>query len=160
MEHGYTILATGHNLDDEAARLLGNVLHWQTDYLEKQGPSLPDSVEGFAKKVKPLYRLAEREIAAYAIVNRLDYIVEECPNSKGAKMLLYKETLNRLENESPGTKQMFYWGFLAKQKIESADRPSMAESDRAILQPCSKCSQPTTSEICGYCRMMARAQTV
>jgi tRNA-5-methyluridine54 2-sulfurtransferase len=55
---------------------------------------------------------------------------------------------------------MFYWGFLAKQKIESIDRPSMAESDRAILQPCSKCSQPTTSEICGYCRMMARAQTV
>jgi tRNA-5-methyluridine54 2-sulfurtransferase len=160
VEHGYTILATGHNLDDEAARLLGNVLHWQTEYLEKQGPSLPDSVEGFAKKVKPLYRLAEREIAAYAIVNRLDYIVEECPNSKGAKMLLYKETLNRLENESPGTKQMFYWGFLAKQKIESIDRPSMAESDRAILQPCSKCSQPTTSEICGYCRMMARAQTV
>src|SRR6185437_12732296 len=105
VEHGYTILATGHNLDDEAARLLGNVLHWQTDYWEKQGPSLPDSVEGFAKKVKPLYRLAEREIAAYAIVNRLDYIVEECPNSKGAKMLLYKEMLNRLENESPGTKQ-------------------------------------------------------
>jgi tRNA-5-methyluridine54 2-sulfurtransferase len=160
VEHGYTILATGHNLDDEAARLLGNVLHWQTDYLEKQGPSLPDSVEGFAKKVKPLYRLAEREIAAYAVVNRLDYIVEECPNSKGAKMLLYKEMLNRFENESPGTKQMFYWGFLAKQKTESADRPSMAESDRAILHPCSKCSQPTTSEICGYCRMMARAQTV
>jgi uncharacterized protein (TIGR00269 family) len=160
VEHGYTILATGHNLDDEAARLLGNILHWQTDYLEKQGPSLPDSVEGFAKKVKPLYRLAEREIAAYAIVHRLDYIVEECPNSKGAKMLLYKETLNRLESESPGTKQMFYWGFLTKQKTESADRPSMAESDRTILQPCSKCSQPTTSEVCSYCRMMARAQTV
>src|SRR5207247_150843 len=57
---GYNVLATGHNLDDEAARLLGNVLHWQEQYLEKQGPTLPDSVEGFAKKVKPLYRLAER----------------------------------------------------------------------------------------------------
>src|SRR6185295_15058813 len=60
----YDVMATGHNLDDEAARLLGNVLHWQEEYLDKQGPSLPASVEGFARKVKPLYRLSERELAA------------------------------------------------------------------------------------------------
>jgi tRNA(Ile)-lysidine synthase TilS/MesJ len=72
VELGYHVLATGHNLDDEASRLLGNVLHWQTEYLDKQGPTLPASMEGFAKKVKPLFRLAEREIAAYAIVNRID----------------------------------------------------------------------------------------
>jgi len=159
VEQGYTVLATGHNLDDEAARLLGNVLHWQTDYLQKQGPSLPGSLEGFAKKVKPLYRLAEREVAAYAIVNGLDYIVEECPNAKGAKMLLYKDTLNRLEAESPGTKQMFYWGFLTRQKTDNPGL-SMAENDQTRLHPCVKCSQPTTGEICGYCRMMARAHTL
>ena len=34
--------------------------------------------------------------------------------AKGSKMLLYKEVLNHLETESPGTKQMFYWGFLEK----------------------------------------------
>jgi uncharacterized protein (TIGR00269 family) len=162
VEHGYDVLATGHNLDDEAARLLGNVLHWQTEYLDKQGPSLPASVEGFAKKVKPLYRLTEREMAAYAVVNKIDYIVEECPNSKGAKMLLYKDVLNRLEAESPGTKQTFYWGFLAKQEAEVQEgggpsRPTMAEKDQAVLHPCAKCGQPTTSETCGYCKMMARA---
>ena len=155
---GYNVLATGHNLDDEAARLLGNVLHWQEQYLEKQGPTLPDSVEGFAKKVKPLYRLAEREIAAYAIVNGIDYIVEECPNAQGAKMLLYKDILNRLESESPGTKQAFYWGFLARQKTDAQTRPSMAEHDRAVLHPCATCGQPTTGEICSYCKLMVRAQ--
>ncbi len=155
---GYHVLATGHNLDDEASRLLGNILHWQTDYLEKQGPTLPDSMEGFAKKVKPLYRLAEREIAAYAIVNGIDYIVEECPNAKGAKMLLYKDILNRLESESPGTKQAFYWGFLARQKADEQTGPSMAEHDRAVLHPCATCGQPTTGEICSYCKLMARAQ--
>lgn len=162
VEHGYDVLATGHNLDDEAARLLGNVLHWQTEYLDKQGPSLPASVEGFAKKVKPLYRLTEREMAAYAVVNKIDYIVEECPNSKGAKMLLYKDILNHLEAESPGTKQTFYWGFLAKQEAEAQEtggtsRPTMAEKDQAVLHPCAKCGQPTTSETCSYCKMMARA---
>lgn len=157
LEYQYDVLATGHNLDDEAARLLGNVLHWQTEYLDKQSPSLPASVEGFAKKVKPLYRLAEREIAAYAVLNGIDYIVEECPMAKGSKMLLYKEVLNRLETESPGTKQAFYWGFLEKQAQAQAASASMAEKDRAALRPCASCGQPTTTEICTYCKMMARA---
>jgi tRNA(Ile)-lysidine synthase TilS/MesJ len=30
---GYDVLATGHNLDDEAAVLMQNTLHWQTAYL-------------------------------------------------------------------------------------------------------------------------------
>ena len=29
----FTVIATGYNLDDEAATLLGNVLHWQMGYL-------------------------------------------------------------------------------------------------------------------------------
>lgn len=116
IEKDYDVMATGHNLDDEAARLLGNVLHWQEEYLDKQGPSLPASVEGFAKKVKPLYRLTERELAAYCVLNKIDYIVDECPMAQGARSLLYKEVLNRLETESPGTKQVFYGGFLERQR--------------------------------------------
>lgn len=160
IEQQYDVMATGHNLDDEAARLLGNVLHWQEEYLDKQGPSLPASVAGFAKKVKPLYRLSERELAAYAVLNRIDYIVEECPMAKGSKMLQYKEVLNRLETESPGTKQTFYWGFLEKQKKKQPTATTMTEKDRAVLHPCASCSQPTTAEICSYCKMMARAKTV
>jgi uncharacterized protein (TIGR00269 family) len=157
IEHKYDVMATGHNLDDEAARLLGNVLRWQEEYLDKQAPSLPASVEGFAKKVKPLYRLTERELAAYAVLNKIDYIVEECPMAKGARTLLYKEVLNRLETESPGTKQAFYWGFLDNQSKPQASPTTMAERDQAALHPCSACGQPTTAEICSYCKLMARA---
>ena len=158
VEQGYDVMATGHNLDDEAARLLGNVLHWQEDYLQKQGPSLPASVEGFAKKVKPLYRLTEREIAAYAVLNRIDYLVEECPMAKGAKMLVYKDILNRLETESPGTKQTFYWGFLEKQAKAQPTETTMTDTDQSLLHPCTTCGQPTTAEVCSYCKMMARAK--
>lgn len=158
IEHKYDVMATGHNLDDEAARLLGNVLRWQEEYLDKQAPSLPASVEGFAKKVKPLYRLTERELAAYAVLNKINYIVEECPMAKGARTLLYKEVLNRLETESPGTKQAFYWGFLDKQRKPEVPLTTMAERDQATLHPCSACGQPTTAEICSYCKLMARAK--
>lgn len=158
LAHRYDVMATGHNLDDEAARLLGNVLRWQEEYLEKQAPSLPASVEGFAKKVKPLYRLTERELAAYAVLNRIDYIVEECPMAQGARTLLYKEVLNRLETESPGTKQAFYWGFLDKQKQTNLPETTMAERDRSALIPCETCGQPTTAGVCAYCKLMARAK--
>ena len=159
LSHAYSVLATGHNLDDEAARLLGNVLHWQLDYLDKQKPALPDSGDGFVKKVKPLYRVAEREMAAYAIVNKIDYVVEECPNAQGAKMLLYKHMLDKLEAESPGTKQMFYWGFLSNEKLKAGRLPSVSDSEAVKLKPCLKCGQPTTADTCGYCRMMAKRQS-
>ena len=158
VEQDYDVMATGHNLDDEAARLLGNVLHWQEEYLGKQNPTLPASVEGFAKKVKPLCRLSEREIAAYAVLNRIDYIVEECPMAKGSKMLLYKEVLNRLETESPGTKQRFYWGFLDKQARPESTSETMAEKDQRTLAPCLSCGQPTTADTCSYCKMIAKAK--
>jgi len=151
MEAGYAVVATGHNLDDEAARLMGNVLKWQTAYLKKQSPVLTAEGGRWAKKVKPLYRLPEREIAAYAILNRIDYIIDECPMSQGAKMFLYKEILNRLEEASPGTKHQFYLGFL-KEKAQAF--PASVEAD---MGACSVCGQACQGAQCSYCRLIEKA---
>ena len=40
LEGGYTVLVTGHNLDDEAAVLFGNTLRWDVEYLARQLPVL------------------------------------------------------------------------------------------------------------------------
>jgi uncharacterized protein (TIGR00269 family) len=107
--------------------------------------------------------LSEREIAGYAVLHRIDYIVEECPMAKGSKMLLYKDVLNRLETESPGTKQRFYWGFLEQQARgdvhPGSTAQSMADKDRRTLHPCAGCGQPTTGDTCSYCKMMAKARS-
>jgi len=150
LDLGFPVVATGHNLDDEAAVLLGNLLHWQTEYLARQAPVLSGGEPHLVKKVKPFYRTAERETAAYAVIRGIDYIVEECPNSVGAKSLLYKEALNLLEQAAPGTKQSLYWGFL-----EHAQR--FREVDDPALRACVHCGQPTTSEVCAFCRMTERA---
>lgn len=150
-QYGYDVVATGHNLDDEAAVLLGNVLHWETGYLGRQSPAMP-AEDGFARKVKPLYRVTERETAAYAVLRGIDYIVEECPNARGAQSLVYKELLNRLEQESPGSKHHFLFGFYQI-------RPEVFRSDReqVDLRPCTRCGEPTTGEICAFCRLLERA---
>ena len=111
LEGGVDVVATGHNLDDEAAVLFGNVLRWQTEYLARQLPVLPAG-NGFPRKVKPLVRLSERETAAYCVVSGIDYQVEECPMAAGNRHLGYKEALNTIEERSPGTKHDFYFGFL------------------------------------------------
>ena len=153
LEGGYDVLVTGHNLDDEAAVLFGNTLHWHTEYLGRQLPVLP-ARDGFPKKVKPLIRLTERETAAYCLLRGIDYLVDECPMAAGNRHLSYKEALNDIEVRSPGAKHSFYFGFL--ERASSLFTPE-AEDDRSQLQGCTVCGSPTTAEICAFCRLVERA---
>lgn len=149
-EGAYDVVVTGHNLDDEAAVLFGNVARWQTDYLGRQYPVLPAG-NGFPRKAKPLVRLGEREMAAYCLVRGIDYIVDECPMAAGNKHLEYKEVLNTMEVNSPGSKHAFYFGFL-----ERAAALFTGDSDEVSLVPCERCGSPTTGEVCAFCRLVER----
>jgi uncharacterized protein (TIGR00269 family) len=153
LEGGYDVLVTGHNLDDEAAVLFGNVLRWQTDYLGRQLPVLPGG-DGFPRKAKPLVRLGEREMAAYCVLRGIDYQVEECPMAKGNRHIGYKEALNEIEARSPGTKHDFYFGYL--QRASERFRPEV-ERDLGELGECTSCGAPTSTEVCAFCRLAVRA---
>ena len=152
IDHGYDVLATGHNLDDEAAVLLGNVLRWEAGYLGRQHPVLP-ATPGFARKVKPLVRMGERELAAYCVLHGIDYIVEECPMAVGNRHLGLKEALDTIEERSPGSKSVFVFGFLERAQPRFA--PDAVE-ERAALAPCPSCGAPTPAGVCAFCRMQER----
>lgn len=154
LDGGYDALVTGHNLDDEAAVLYGNVMRWQQAYLARQRPVLPAG-NGFPRKIKPLVRLTERETAAYCVLRGIDYLVEECPMAAGNKHLGYKESLNTMELQSPGSKAEFYFGFLAR----AADRFESAEDDASTLGTCTDCGGPAESELCAFCRLAERASS-
>jgi len=154
---GYDVVATGHNLDDEAAVLFGNTLHWDTGAMARQFPVLEATRPGLVKKVKPLYRLAERETAAYCVLTGIDYVVEECPLVAGNTQLRYKATLDELEERTPGTKHEFLFGYLDKAAhlLEAADD--------AVLTACSRCGMvtqavddPDQAPVCAFCRSKAR----
>jgi uncharacterized protein (TIGR00269 family) len=153
VEGGYDVLVTGHNLDDEAAVLFGNVLHWQTEYLGRQRPVL-EGRDGFPRKVKPLVRLSERETAAYCVVSGIDYVVDECPMAAGNRHLGYKEALDRIEATSPGTKADFYLRFL--RDVADTFRPE-AEESRGSIGTCTSCGAPSPLEVCAFCRLVERA---
>lgn len=154
-EGQYTAIATGHNLDDEVATLMQNVLHWETGYLERQAPVLPATHPKLARKVKPLCRMYERDSAAYAIIRGIDYIQEECPYSVGATSILYKHLLNELEKRSPGAKSQFYLQFLKAKREQAMVFP---RDERPLLRECRRCGQPTMAgDLCAFCRLWDRA---
>ena len=157
LEGGYDVVATGHNLDDEAAVLFSHVLRWDTAAMARQYPVLEATHKGLVKKVKPLYRVAERETAAYCVLKGIDYVVEECPLVAGNTQLRHKDTLNQMEEAAPGTKHNFLFGFV--------DRAAglLKQADTAALTECSRCGMvtvapedPDEAPVCAFCKARAR----
>ena len=148
IDKGYNVLITGHNLDDEAAALMGNLLYWKEEYLWKKSPLLEGREGHLSRKVKPLFLCSEREMAAYALISRIDYIYEECPFSIDAKSLTYKAILNNLETTSPGTKLQFIKGYLKMVK--------RGEETTRDITYCATCGYPCYGDKCNMCRLLER----
>ena len=149
LEEGFTALATGHNLDDEIARLFSNTLRWDVGYLSDQGPRL-DGEDGFARKVKPFWRLTEFETATYAFLEEIEHHHTPCPYSAGASFTYYKGLWNQLEEEMPGRKLSFYVDFLKRGRSAFA---GLERTEGDALAPCTVCGYPTSSGVCGVCRI-------
>jgi uncharacterized protein (TIGR00269 family) len=142
-----SVIATGHNLDDETATLLSNIMHWQISYIERQGPVL-ERYKTLQKKVKPLILLTEREIMAYAFFQEIDYLDKPCPYSSGATSRYYKKSLSLLECNMPGTKLQFFTNFLKNKHLIQSEK-----KETVNLVECVKCGYITSSNICKVCRI-------
>ena len=148
----YLVIATGHNLDDEVAVLMGNVLSWNLDYVSRQYPVLEEG-EGFVRKVKPLCLITEKESALYSFLSGIDFVEDECPYSVDASSIKHKLLMAKIEEESPGTKLRFYLEFIKKV------RPLLAKRHNVELRACEVCGEPTTAQICAVCRIASKVQT-
>jgi len=151
IDHGYNVLTTAHNLDDEAALLMLNTMNWHVELLRRQSPIL-EAGGGLPRKVKPFCRFYERETAAYALLRGIDYIEEECPHATGSTQLYYKVILNQMENEHTGYKLNFYTNFWnAREKLFG----QKVVKDSGDGKACPNCGQPTTADgLCSFCRMV------
>lgn len=150
-ENGFDVVATGHNLDDESARLLGNVMKWDASYLSKMEPNLPEEGDYIKRKVKPLIRLTELEVGAYAFMKGIDYIAEECPKALGATSMAYKNALNELESKMPGTKHYFYNEFL-----RTAAERFKVEEEKPEMHNCAVCGMESFLPTCSFCTMLEK----
>jgi len=149
-EKGFSVLATGHTLDDECVTLLGNLTRWNLEFLQRQHPILESTHPKLVRKVKPLFRISDEETAAYAKIKRLEFVREKCPLASGATSLSYKKVLNELEQRHPSLKKAFYLGFLKNKSL-------FGKEENFELKTCESCGMPTTNVgLCAFCKLLGR----
>ncbi|MFP4391864.1 MAG: ATP-binding protein [Desulfohalobiaceae bacterium] len=144
---GFAWLATGHNLDDEAGRLLGNLLGDRQEFVRRQSPYLPSPHPRMPAKIKPLYRLEVKEILAFCELQGIVPAQASCPMSQGATSHYFKEALDLLEGRMPGIKKGFLYSYLRK--------PKQLEPEHGF-QECRICGEPAYSQPCAVCSLSLR----
>lgn len=149
LQEGYRIIATGHNLDDEAGRLLGNLVRNRREYIDKHYPYLPSAHPRLPEKIKPLYRVSAHEIRTYCRVEGIQYVEGACPLSRGATSHMFKEALNMLERKMPGTKRDFLFAY-----IEARSAPKPVDD----FGTCDRCGEPCYGTRCSVCTLLERLQ--
>ncbi len=142
---GFDLIALGHNLDDEAGRMLGNMMRHRTQYFEKQYPYLPSNHPRMASRLKPLYRLESWEIKIYCELKGISYFDVKCPLSHGATSHSFKEALDFLESRMPGTKRDFLFTYLSR-RMPPQSNPGMKE--------CKRCGEPAFDDQCSVCDLL------
>lgn len=146
LRFGCDAVATGHNLSDEGALLLGNILHWHDEYLWRQYP-LVSAEPGMVRKIKPLVRLTDEETRQYAAEFDIPTLSEHCPNSHGATSLAHKRILAGVEAEFPGTRAQFYFGHV--ERMRAARKKQTAASSSAPAREPAWPADPSFT--CGNC---------
>ena len=90
-------------------------------------------------------------MAAYCVIKGIDYMIDECPMALGNKHIAYKEALNLIEEQSPGS-FTFYHGFLAE-GAGALRRRAREADDRPALRTCERCGSPSSNEVCAFCAL-------
>jgi len=147
-------IATAHTLDDEIQTFLLNLFHGDPFRIARSGPKFNSENPQLTPRVKPFCEVLERESVLYAYVKGIKFQEMPCPYAGEALRNDIRIYLNRLEEKHPGMKYTLY------RSIEKI-RESLAKRIEEIqLQSCRICGEPTTSEICQACKILADLESI
>jgi uncharacterized protein (TIGR00269 family) len=98
---GATAVATGHNLNDEAQTVVMNCLRGDLRGFTRRPVGEP--AEGGPRRIKPLFRIPEKEVALYGMIAGVFRDLPECPYAGTALRSEARRMVDRLEYLRPGT---------------------------------------------------------
>ncbi|MHA2045506.1 MAG: TIGR00269 family protein [Candidatus Thorarchaeota archaeon] len=142
------VIATGHNLDDEAQTVLMNIMRGDSRRLARTNVPRSRSIEGLIPRIKPITELSERDVVAYAHQMKLVYHDVPCPYAGEAYRNDVRLFLNEMEHKRPGT--------LLAVLRSSETMTNVLLDGLSTWEPktCERCSMPSPSKICKACEML------
>ncbi|HTX60845.1 MAG TPA: TIGR00269 family protein [Methanobacterium sp.] len=142
---GVDKLATGHNLDDEIQSFLMSFARADFRRFSKFGPKLKQIHPHLIPRIKPLWKIPEKDVGIWAVLNEVPVHFAECPYSYLSLRSKVKNYLNKLEEDRPGTKMAI---------LESFEK-SFKKQDAAVeLVECERCGEPSSLNVCKACEML------
>lgn len=142
--HDCDKVATGHNLDDEIQSFLMTFARNDQKKFPKFSPKLEKIHEKMVPRIKPLWRLPEKDVGKWCVVNNIPIHAEECPYSVTSLRSDVKSFLNQLEEKNSGTK---------KNMFKSFHKTFNIKQEKVELDTCHECGQPTAKSPCKACEM-------
>jgi len=103
--YGYDYVLTAHNLDDEVQTIIADLMRGDLARLIQLHPLSKPLSRYLVKRVKPLRRIYEYEITAYAYITGFKFQEVDCPYIIHAPTLRaeLREYLHEIEGKRPGT---------------------------------------------------------
>jgi uncharacterized protein (TIGR00269 family) len=143
------VVATGHNMDDEAQTLLINMLRGDSRRIVRTSRPRAKAIRGLVPRVKPIMEITERDVVAYSHSHDLEYHDVPCPYSVEAYRNDVKDFLNDMEHRRPGTLLSI---LRSGEEIARAFEQTPAASE---LRECEQCGSVTPARICKVCSMLS-----
>lgn len=143
-EHDCDKIATGHNMDDEIQSFLMTFARNDQNKFPKFSPKLDKIHENMVPRIKPLWRLPEKDVGIWCVVNDIPIHNEECPYSVTSLRSEVKLLLNGIEEKEKGTKRNIFNSFEKTLKIKQ---------ENIKLNNCEICGQPTARSPCKACEI-------
>ena len=142
---GANKLATGHNLDDEIQSFLMSFAKADLRRFSKFGPKLDRIHPKLVPRIKPLWKLPEKDVGIWAVMNDVDVHFAECPYSNRSLRAKIKNHLNQLEANRPGTKVAI---------LNSFNKTFKFQRKEISMGVCKNCGEPSSLDLCKACEMV------
>ncbi len=142
---GANKLATGHNLDDEIQSFLMSFAKADLRRFSKFGPKLDRIHPKMVPRIKPLWRIPEKDVGIWAVMNNVDVHFAECPYSYMSLRAKIKNHLNMLEAKRPDTKVAI---------LDSFNKTFKFPKKEISMGQCKRCGEPSSLDLCKACEMV------
>ncbi len=137
-----TVLATGHNLDDEAQSFLMSTLRGDVNSILQNRGQVP----GFVRRVKPFSLIPEREIALYAHLKNIRFQSIRCPYAGTSLRNDVRDFLDLAEEKHPGMK------FNVQATLQMLLSAEVREDEP--IKVCVSCGEPSSKGLCRSCQIL------